>query len=128
MSNKKKIEKVSDIAVDGLGSRLEALFSALGIKSCDKCKERRDWINNEFPSKMAIEMNEEELEYFATVKDSRLLKNDDLNNLEQIYFNVFQIEKKQQRQICRSCPPEWIELMKKLTKIYEIQINTKEND
>ena len=33
----------------GLGDVIESVTKALGIKTCGKCKKRRDWLNRQFP-------------------------------------------------------------------------------
>jgi hypothetical protein len=114
----KELKIVSD---DGVGTKIKNLLSLLGFKSCDECKNREDWLNKTFSSYMAIEMTDEELEYFNEVKDFRILNNEELNNIQKIYFNVFQINKPQP--LCKSCPGVWIEVMSKLRKVYNIQTN-----
>lgn len=117
-----KTKKKEEITVEGLGDKIAKLTSFLGIKPCDSCKKRQDWLNKTFPSLTAIEMSDDEVMAFAEVKDKRVLTNSDLTFIQTLYYKTFQIKNK--INICRTCPPVWKDIIAKLTKVYEIQITT----
>ena len=42
-------QSMSKAPAAGLGDTIEGVPKAIGIKTCGKCKKRRDWLNRQFP-------------------------------------------------------------------------------
>jgi hypothetical protein len=108
------------IVVNGLGDRIAGVIkSVTGIEPCKACERRKRLLNELFPTKKAVEMEEAELRKFACVKDKTHLNNDELNFIESLYFKTFTNIK--QYKLCRACPPVWITVIQQLTQVYDIQ-------
>jgi len=122
--SKKKVE-TDKINIGGLGDMIAKLTNILGIQPCNACNKRKDWLNQVFPRMVAIEMTEEELDRYGKLKNARVLTNADALFIETLYFKSFSIPKT--KGLCRSCPAIWRDVMQKLDKIYNIQINIKED-
>lgn len=112
MPRKKKVQ------VEGLGDQISKITKFLGIPECDACKTRKDILNRLFPTKTALEMEADELRRFAEVKDKRVLNNDELTFIQALYFKTFQLRPSV---LCRACPQIWIDIIQRLTQVYNVQ-------
>jgi hypothetical protein len=108
----------------GLGDRVEDFIKLFGIKSCDACKRRKEWLNNTFSRQTVIQMEEDELIRFEGLMNAKRLESHDVNFIEYLYYKTFNIANK--KALCRTCPKIWINIISELKKVYIIQTKTEE--
>jgi len=116
----------------GLGDSVEAVFKATGIdkvakfvlgEDC-KCNERKEKLNELFPYRKPLCLNENEYEVLSTILTPKKIE---FNPLEQmallrVYNRVFQDN--QQPTSCGSC---WRDIIKQLSKVYDTYLSENNN-
>jgi hypothetical protein len=112
----------------GLGSKIEALTKALGIKQAvdwfsDKtgvdcgCEERKEILNEMFPSKKPKCFEGNEYQWLSMMVEKATIQKDEQDRLNEIYNRVF--NEQVQGTSCASCLRARIADLKRLMKTYE---------
>ena len=113
-------EETQTLEAQGLGDSIKAITSALGIKTCAKCEERRRQLNRLFPwlnasNMVKLEGDDVELMRRVIATPSRVV-NDDVNGLFALYNRIY----KPSPQIKRcSCPGLMGQMVERLTLLME---------